>query len=438
MKYINKILTGSLIAVSAMAMLTACNKDMPAIDGNPPTSPVVPSNARALGDTLARIPADTMFYKILARAGKLTLLNDKTKSFTIFAPDNNAVKTFITAASGGLIPSNAPDANFVGFINGILRTGQADTLVSYHIIPQAVPSANIPTSFPNMAYPTLFNPATTVSPLARLDNYISRRANGAWTNNIPVITPDILAANGVIHTIAAVNVPPSQLLLQRIAGDANLSYLWAAIQRADSGAVAGNTTSLQYYLGNSGIALGANFTLFAPTNQAFKNVLYATAFPIVRGQLYAGAYAQAIGGGATPDQAAAIATGYADANAPAQTIALTGDPAVFQNPALFPYLTATTLKGILFYHLLSVRTFSVNIPTTATSVFTLLNSAIPAHPGISVKATFTGPFVSAATVKGLGNGTDANLLVNPFPGGTSDQHYVNGVLHQIDQVLLPQ
>ncbi len=438
MKYINKIITGSLLAVSAMALLTACNKDMPAIEGNPPVSPVVPSNASAIGDTLAKIPNDTLFYKVLARAGKLSLLNDKTRTFTIFAPDNNAIKSFITAASGGLIPAGSPDAVYVGFINGVLRTGQADTLVSYHILPQALPSASIPTSFPNYVYPTLFNPATTVSALARLDNYVSRRATGVWQNNIPVTVPDILAANGVIHTTAAVAVPPSQLLLQRIASDANLTYLWAAIQRADSGAVAGSTSSLQYYLGNQNIALGANFTVFAPTNTAFIAVLYATAYPIVRGQLYAGAYAQAIGAGATPTQADAAATAYADANAPAQTNALVGSPTVFQNPALYPYLTATTVKGILFYHIMGVRTFSPNIPTTATPVPTLLNSAIPTHPGITVTATFTGPFVSAATVKGIANATASNILINPQPNGTSDQHYVNGVLHEIDQVMFPQ
>ncbi len=432
----NNFKTGSIILATAIMLLTACNKDVEQIGA----TPVVPaiSSLRALGDTLSKSTNDSLFYKVLARAGKLTLLNDKSRSFTIFSPDNNAIRTFITAATGGLIPAGSPEAAYVGFINGVLRTGQADTLVMYHIIPQAVPAANIPTSFPNFPYPTLFNPASALSPFARLDAYISRRTNGAWKNNIPVIAPDMLAANGVIHRIAAVSVPPSQLLLQRVAADTGLTFLYAAVQRADSGATATSTSSLQYFLGNQGIALGANFTLFAPTNQAFKNALYVRAFPIVRGLLYQGAYAQAIAGGATPAMADAIATAYADANAPDSTRARVSSPAVFQNPALFPFLTAQSVKGILFYHLLSVRTFSVNLPSTATSVFTLLNSAVPSHPGLSVQATFTGPFVSAATVKGVINPTAANLIINPFPGGSSDQHYVNGVLHKIDQVLFPQ
>ena len=34
----------------------------------------------------------------------------------------------------------------------------------------------------------------------------------------------------------------------------------------------------------------------------------------------------------------------------------------------------------------------------------------------------------------------SNIAINPTPapGGTSDQHYLNGVIHKIDQVLRPQ
>jgi len=46
--------------------------------------------------------------------------------------------------------------------------------------------------------------------------------------------------------------------------------------------------------------------------------------------------------------------------------------------------------------------------------------------------------VGAATVKGLANASASNVIINPLPAGSSDQHYVNGVMHKIDQVLLPQ
>lgn len=434
----NKFKTGALLLASALIVLSACNKEVEQI--GEPALVQAPSNARALADTLARIPADTLFYKVIARAGatRLAQLNDKTKFFTIFAPDNNAIKTFISFASQGQIPIGAPDAVFVGFINTNLSAGAADTLVGYHIVPQALPAAKIPATFPNFPYPTLFNPATALSPFARMDAYLSRRTNGVWKDNVPVITPDIMAANGVIHTIAAVTLPPSTLLWTRINTDPELTFLKAAILRADSGATASTVGSLQYYLGDQGISLGANFTLFAPTDQAFKTGLYAAAFPIVRGQIFQLAYAQAIAGGASPAQATVIANGAADTNAPAQTTLLVSTPAIFSNTTLYPYLTAQSVKGILFYHLLGVRAFTVNLPTTPFAVPTLLNAVLATHPGVTVGATFTGPVVTAATVKGLVNPTAANILINPSPaGGSSDQRYVNGVLHKIDQVLFP-
>ncbi|HSN60675.1 MAG TPA: hypothetical protein VLR49_07060, partial [Ferruginibacter sp.] len=69
---------------------------------------------------------------------------------------------------------------------------------------------------------------------------------------------------------------------------------------------------------------------------------------------------------------------------------------------------------------------------------TFLNSGITTHPGVTIIATFTGPVVSAATVKGVANATASNLILNPLPSGSSDQHYINGVMHKIDQVLRPQ
>ncbi len=427
----------ALFFIAVAAILISCNKDVEQF-----AEPVVvPPTGLALGETLAASAPDALFYKTLVKANKVALLNDKTKTFTVLSPDNNAVKTFLTAYAASLgvtIPPGAPDAVFEGIISNILRSGQADTFVSYHILPQALPTAKIPTTFPNLAYTTIFNPAPALSPFARFDAYVSKRGTTAWENNIPIIAPDIMAANGVIHRLAAVSVPPATLLLQRIAADTGLTYMMAAIIRADSGLTVSTPGSLQYYLGSPDIALGANFTVFAPTNQAFRNTLYVAAYPVVRGQLYQGAYTQAIALGLSPAMAQAAATAYADANAPAITTALISNPNIFQNPALFPYLTAQQLKGILFNHILAVRAFSVNLPATATALPTLLNSAIPANPGITAAVSFAGPVISAGTIKGYGNPTAANMLINALPGGSSDQHFVNGVLHKIDQVLLPQ
>jgi hypothetical protein len=118
-------------------------------------------------------------------------------------------------------------------------------------------------------------------------------------------------------------------------------------------------------------------------------------------------------------------------------------PTVFSNPALYGVLSAQTVKGIVVYHILGNRAFTNNFPTTTTFYPTLLNGAIPSHPGVGLSAIFGVPFVTSATVKGAGNATAASIVINaspliPDPSGTSDQHYLNGVLHKITQVLLPQ
>jgi uncharacterized surface protein with fasciclin (FAS1) repeats len=197
--------------------------------------------------------------------------------------------------------------------------------------------------------------------------------------------------------------------------DPGLSYLEAAIIRADSGIVATSSSSLVGALNN----IGANLTVFAPTDAAFQATL-------------TGAIAQAL-----------IAQGVPPADALALAGQLASTPDVFKNPALYAALSAQTVRGIVVYHVLVSRAFSNNLPTTQTLYKTLLNSAVPAHPGIGLQVVFgnpPSPFATAATVKGAANATAANMLINPTPepNGTSDQHYLNGVIHKIDQVLLPQ
>jgi len=116
---------------------------------------------------------------------------------------------------------------------------------------------------------------------------------------------------------------------------------------------------------------------------------------------------------------------------------LASSPTIFQNPLTFSVLTVPVVQGLLFYHVLGVRAFSVNIPASATSVPTLVNSVYPTYPGVTIQADFGLTGVTAARVKGFANPSPSNLLINPTPepNGSSDQHYINGTLHKIDQVL---
>lgn len=413
--YTSKLFNGSFLIAATATMLVACNKELPQAE---PIVPPTPSGV-SIAETI-NTDADLSILKAaLSRAGTplTALLSDKSGVYTFFAPTDAAFQNAFALLG---IPSAVGVAAF--------RPGQIDTILRYHLIGgQELTSAIISSGFPNVQEPSSFvlaPPSASLPPGLRMPLFPSKRGTSLWLNNIPVTKTDIDAANGVIHKIAVVALPPSQYLWNRIDTAADLTYFKAAILRADSGTTA--ATSLMGALLNP----AANLTVFAPTNTAFQQVLTAQVtqalIPVITQQL--------IAGGATPDQAAAQAPGMAQT----QATAIASTPDVFQNPALFSVLTAQTVKGIVVYHLLGARAFSVNLPTTATNTPTLLNSAVPAHPGVTVQATFGATGVTAATVKGAANATASNILINPLPGATSDQNYINGVLHKIDQVLRPQ
>ena len=405
----NTFQTGSFMIATAILFATACNKEPEKILGPMPVTPT----GLSLGETLAATPSDSLYYRMVVRGGLLPLISNKANTYTIFVADNVAMRQFVSAATGGAIPVGAPDAVHSNFIATMLPAASAAGIVSYNITPQSLPSSAIPATFPNLQYPSILNPAPTLSAFLRLTIFPSTR-NGAWLNNRPLSTPlNVITANGIIHHTAIVTTPPSRYLWNRIDTDAGLTYLKAAVIRADSGTASPGT--LQGALLN----IGANLTVFAPTDSAFQATL-------------TGAIAQGL-----------IAMGVPPATALAQATALAASPTVFSNPALYSVLSAQTIKGIVVYHILGNRAFTNNFPVVTTSYPTLLNGAIASHPGIALTAIFGTPFVTSATVKGIGNATASSLFINavpltPDPNGTSDQHYLNGVLHKINQVLLPR
>ena len=406
MKYLTKrIKIHFLLAVAAMMfILSSCNKSLEEFA----TPAVVAPAGLALGETIATIADDSLYYRLIVKAGLLTTINTKSNIFTMFVPNNAAMRQFLVAIGAPAQPQ--PDAVYSGFITAFVPATTAASIVSYNMMPQSITTASIPNTFPNFFYPTNLNPTSgaTFNPLVRLLTFPSTR-NGNWVNNIPLLSVNLAAANGVIHTAAAMPVPPSRVLAQRIFSDPDLTYLAAAYQRADSGVAPTTSASLIWALSN----FGPNLTVFAPSNAAFQNLIF--------GLVYQQVFAQT--------GSVAIATAFANA-------------AVAAGPAFLSTNNVSTqmVKGIVVYHMFGYRAFTNNFPTTSTFYRTLLNGGIPTHPGISLVCTFTGPFVTAASVKGVGNATASNIAINPTPdpGGTSDQHFVNGTLHKINQVMLPQ
>ncbi len=415
---LNKYKKGLLPMIGAAMLFASCNKDVQQF-----SIPVAKANGTISLDSILKTTAnDSLYYLLVKRAslGPTNFVNllkatSVTNQYTLFVPDNNGMKAFINAISGGLVPLAAPDAVFAGFINANIPVASAVGLVSYNIIPQRYDTASIPNIFPNFPVGTSIFPSPA-APFLTFRTFPSKRPGILRVNTLPMTTPlNVSALNGVIHHVASMIAPPNTTFLwdrinTDIAPGTGLSYLQAAILRADSGT--GTPGTLVSALNNP----AANLTVFAPTDAVFQATLTAL-------------ITQAL-----------IAQGVPAVTAAAQAAFLASTPAVFSNPALFGALSATTVKGIVVYHLFTNTAFTANFPTTATKYPTLLNTAIAAHPGIELNATFTGAFASTATVKGLGNATAANVIINPTPApnGSSDQFYINGTLHKINQVLIPQ
>ncbi len=354
---------------------------------------------------------------MVVKSGILTAtpatITDANLRFTMFVPNNDAMKVFVNAASMGAVPINAPDAVFSAFITNNLPLANAVGIVSYNIVPQMLTTSSFLTPSyvsggvtPNLQYPTILNPAPSISPLLRLTTFPSKKSGINWVNNVPLSGTDAVTANGIIQHTAAVVLPPQQYLWDRINTDPDMTYFKAAIQRADSG-----TGTLQSALLN----IGANLTVFVPTDSAMKAAITAQI------------------------TAALIAQGYPPATAAATAAALASTPAVFTNPALGAVLTPRIVSGIVAYHILGTRVFTVNFPSAVTNVFTLIG--VSPFPGVGLVATLAGPVASAASVKGAGafNTTASNILLDPTPyTGKSDQLYLNGVIHKIDQAMFPQ
>ncbi len=412
MQTIKKI--SSIIALFiSIISISSCNKELEQVN----EIPAVQSTLPKLDQQLRNNADFSLYYALVVRGNQLSLINDSTKSFTMFVPGNAGIKALINALSGGLVPTNAPNAVFEAFINNQVPIEQAAAIVQYNTIPQVIRASSIPNTYFNFSYPSTLNPLPSVSPLLRL-NIFPSKINGAWLNNVPIFALDREASNGVIHQTATLAVPAQRTLWDRISTDTTLKFLKAAVERADSGVAPINASSLVWVLSN----FGPDITVFAPVDTAFQKTLKLV-------------IAQAlISQGLPPQTALQLAT------------SLSSTPNVFSNPLLYGALTAQTVKGILVYHILGKRAYTNNMPTTTTAFPTLLNTVITSHPGVKLSATINppNPFVVSATVKDVYNNSPAaNIIINasaltPEPFGTSDQEYINGVLHKIDAVLLPQ
>lgn len=399
--------------ISGSCFMASCNKPLPA--ATPIEYPSVNNSETSIGQMISTDTSYSFFAAAAAKTGQLAQLNADSTEFTVFLPTNNAFRV------SGIPSIDALNTLPVQSLGGI---------VGYAIIPgKQYLSADITTggitpTKPNEQLPTSITigqlPGTSL-PL-KLTTFPSVSGSAFYDNNIPVTKPDIKLKNGVIHEMAALVAPPSQVLKEAIYSNPDLTFFKAAIARADSGQT--GLSRLDSLLGYP----VTNMTVLAPNNAAFQTLIFGTAYSFL------------------------LQSGYDQATAYQQATALSSSPSVFSNPMLYGVLPASAVQGILAYHFLAtynpndtafepnIRVFSNNFPTTPALYTTMVNRGYAAHPGVMAQATFTGPFVTGLTFNGLGTFPPGGAPFSGVPAKaiSLDKHAVNGVYYVIDKVLLPQ
>lgn len=165
----------------------------------------------------------------------------KSETITVFAPTDQAFKA-------------------AGFANEAAIKAADKTVISnillYHVIGSLVPSSDIATK-----------DNAEVTMLSNGKTFVTKNSSGVSVNGAKVVTADLKAENGaIIHVIDAVLIAETKNIVALAQSNPNLSFLVAAVLRANEGA-----TKVVDILSSTG-----PFTVFAPTNDAFKAAGFAT------------------------------------------------------------------------------------------------------------------------------------------------------------------
>jgi Fasciclin domain len=434
----NKMKLYCLAALASILFLTSCNKDLDQL--SPIATPTYPSSVTTAGKTLAANPVTNIYYRFVQKAGLETSFDDVTKSFTLFATNNTGMRFFIDKYLASLPPPTTgppipvlgaavSDARYFDTLNKYMPDNTVATkIVNYNTTGYVNGFADgrtkiIPSISPNKVFGSdLF--LVTSQPFLRVPFHVASGLPYSYVNNIPVTAVDQIVSNGVIHQTFTLLTPPDRTVKSLVAGESSLVYFRAAIARADA-----NSTGTSKFDSLMNLAV-TNMTVLAPNDAAMQPLLKA----IIYSTLLAPPYN--------------LSPAAADFQATAAS-----SPAALNSPtAGFNLLPVASVQGIIAYHILAststsgstflpdVRYFSVNVPSTPAFVKTLVNGSVAAHPGIRAQATYAGAVPSSVTFTGLGtfppggvpySGTAANVV-------KADLNGVNGVLHIIDGVLLPQ
>lgn len=184
---------------------------------------------------VVEVAASAGQFNILIEAATKAGLADylsNTDGITVFAPTDAAFKSLLTDLGAKSLNDIPVD--------------QLTNILLYHVIGSKAMSSSLKSGY----FPTLSKSAGN-----SISMYISVEGGVSINKNTKVTSADILAKNGVIHVVDKVILPPS--VVNIALDNDNFSILVQAVVKA----------GLVDALSGKG-----PFTVFAPTNEAFKNL----------------------------------------------------------------------------------------------------------------------------------------------------------------------
>ncbi len=228
----------ALIALVSLTIVSCSNDD----DNQDPINPIEEG-------TIAAIIAADPDYSSLAAALEVAGLTETLSGgdFTVFAPDNAAFEAFLNAAGFASLDDVPVDVLTNVLLNHVLNgTNLSSGLVTGYVT-------------------TLATEATSG---ANLSMFVDTTSGVTLNGVSAVTTADIEADNGVIHQVNNV-IGITNITTQALANPA-FSILVEAL-------IAASTTEVDYVALLSGTT-SSPFTVFAPTNDAFGELLIALGF----------------------------------------------------------------------------------------------------------------------------------------------------------------
>ncbi|WP_233188591.1 fasciclin domain-containing protein [Tenacibaculum sp. SG-28] len=219
----------------ALAILMSATFFYSCDDDDPTPAPELPKN---IVEIASETPELSILVEAVLKADLAGVLSGEGP-LTVFAPTNEA---FVA-----LLDSN-PDWNSLDDIPVSVLT----SVLTFHVLPQEVKSTDLTDGYVE----TLSSGPNDEAISLQINVMGGVKFNGDAN---PILT-DVMATNGVIHLIDKVMLPPT--IVNLAANNDNFSTLVAALTDTR------HTTEFLTILNSEG-----PFTVFAPTNDAFQNLL---------------------------------------------------------------------------------------------------------------------------------------------------------------------